>query len=60
MKKALTLIIVSILFAGLLAGCNAGGSSSSGDAGGGDGDKVELKVFIGQPRFKEQYETYSL
>ncbi|KKI89884.1 sugar ABC transporter substrate-binding protein [Bacillus sp. SA1-12] len=59
MRKALTLFLVSILFAGLLAGCTApGSSSSSGDAGGGDGKKVELKVFIGQPRFKEQYETY--
>lgn len=56
MKKALTILIVSIFFVGLLAGCNSGSSTSSGE--GGDGEKVELKVFIGQPRFKEQYETY--
>lgn len=58
MKKALTILISSILFIGLLAGCNAGGTSSSGDASGENGKKVELKVFIGQPRFKEQYESY--
>lgn len=58
MKKALTTIIATVLFLGILAGCNAGGSSSSGDGEGGSSEKVELKVFIGQPRFKEQYETY--
>jgi raffinose/stachyose/melibiose transport system substrate-binding protein len=58
MKKALTLFLVSTLFTGLLAGCNAPGSSSSSESNGGDAKEVELKVFIGQPRFKEQYETY--
>src|SRR5687767_5804885 len=58
MKKALTLFLVSTLFTGLLAGCNAPGSSSSSETNGGDAKEVELKVFIGQPRFKEQYETY--
>jgi raffinose/stachyose/melibiose transport system substrate-binding protein len=57
MKKALTLIITVFLLVSLLAGCNAGESSSSG-ASGEQGEKVELKVFIGQPRFKGQYETY--
>lgn len=57
MKKALTLPIVSVLFAGMLAGCS-GDSSSAGGSSSGDSDQVELKVFIGQPRFKEQYETY--
>lgn len=57
MKKALTLPLASVLFAGMLAGCG-GESSSSGGSSSGDSDQVELKVFIGQPRFKEQYETY--
>jgi len=57
MKKALTIIITSFLLVGLLAACNTGTSSSNG-ASGDEGEKVELKVFIGQPRFKEQYETY--
>ena len=57
MKKALTIIITSFLLVGLLAACNSGTSSSNGTCGD-EGEKVELKVFIGQPRFKEQYETY--
>lgn len=56
MKKALTVMLVAILFVGLLAGCGSGNSDSG--ATGESGEKVELKVFIGQPRFKEQYETY--
>lgn len=59
MKRAFTFTVVSILLASLLAGCNNGGEGSSSQASSSkDGEKVELKVFIGQPRFKEQYETY--
>lgn len=57
MKKAFTLPFASVLIAGMLAGCGEE-SSSSGGSSSGDSDQVELKVFIGQPRFKEQYETY--
>lgn len=57
MKKALTFPILSVLFAGMLTGCS-GESDSAGESVASADEKVELKVFIDQPRFKEQYETY--
>lgn len=57
MKKAFSIFLVSLLAIGLLAGCNSK-DTASGSSDGKAGKQVELKVFIGQPRFKEQYETY--
>ncbi|MCM2531243.1 extracellular solute-binding protein [Neobacillus pocheonensis] len=56
MKKAISFLTVMILAVGLLAGCNSSNSSASGK--GGAAKSVELKVFIDQPRFKQQYQTY--
>jgi len=39
-----------VLTVGMLVACNSGGE--------GDTEQVELKVFIGQPRFREQYERH--
>ncbi|PKG22779.1 ABC transporter substrate-binding protein [Niallia nealsonii] len=57
MKKAVSILLVMILAIGLLAGCNSN-ESASGDSNSKSGKQVELKIFIGQPRFKEQYQTY--
>ncbi|MUG44285.1 ABC transporter substrate-binding protein [Paenibacillus woosongensis] len=67
MKNKWKLLLSAILVVGLLAGCGSGGGSSSGSANSGDSGKtdtggkaqtVNLKVFIAQPRFKEQYDKY--
>lgn len=57
MKKTLFALLTLVLIAGLLAACNSKGNTSEG-SNGETLEKVELKVFIAQPRFKEQYETY--
>ncbi|KRG15717.1 ABC transporter substrate-binding protein [Lederbergia galactosidilytica] len=56
MKKSFVVLLILILTGGLLAAC--GSSSSSTNSSGEKLEKVDLKVFISQPRFKEQYETY--
>jgi raffinose/stachyose/melibiose transport system substrate-binding protein len=57
MKKALSYLLIFILAIGLLAGCNS--KETASDESGSKAEKnVELKVFIGQPRFKQQYQTY--
>ena len=57
MKKTLFALLTLVLIAGLLTACNSKGNTSEG-SNGETLEKVELKVFIAQPRFKEQYETY--
>lgn len=62
MKKTTSLMMSLTLVAALLAGCgtsNSGTSSNSDPTGsnvGSTGKSVTLKVFIAQPRFKEQYD----
>ncbi|WP_160720452.1 ABC transporter substrate-binding protein [Bacillus sp. USDA818B3_A] len=58
MKKAFSLILVFVLVISMLAACGSANDSASGDGKENGGKQVELKIFIGQPRFKEQYETY--
>ncbi|MNJ38993.1 Multiple sugar-binding protein precursor [compost metagenome] len=67
MKNNWKLLLSAILVIGLLAGCGSGGNTSSGSANSGDSEKadkggkaetVNLKVFIAQPRLKEQYDKY--
>jgi raffinose/stachyose/melibiose transport system substrate-binding protein len=57
MRKALPLLLILILVIGLIAGCNTK-ETASNESGAKTEKNVELKVFIGQPRFKQQYETY--
>ncbi|GIP18540.1 ABC transporter substrate-binding protein [Paenibacillus montaniterrae] len=64
MKKIASLMTSLTLVAALLAGCGSGGNGGNGasspnstDSNVGSGGKsVTLKVFIAQPRFKEQYD----
>lgn len=63
MKKVGSTLMSLVLVAGLLAGCgsdnssssNSGANSSEGNVSS-SGKSVTLKVFIPQPRFKEQYD----
>jgi raffinose/stachyose/melibiose transport system substrate-binding protein len=57
MKKTLSSLLIFILAIGLLAGCNSNETASK-ENGAKTVKDVELKVFIGQPRFKQQYEKY--
>jgi raffinose/stachyose/melibiose transport system substrate-binding protein len=61
MKKMIKGMLITALAATLLAGCgsntnNAG--TDEGSTGGGEAKSVKLKMFIAQPRFKEQYDKY--
>jgi raffinose/stachyose/melibiose transport system substrate-binding protein len=47
MKKFLLIFMIAVLFFSFLIGCETGGPK-----------KVELKVFISQPRFRKQYTSY--
>ncbi|MCM3111710.1 ABC transporter substrate-binding protein [Lederbergia lenta] len=57
MKKIVITMITLILFGSLLAACGSKGGSATNSSGE-KLEKVDLKVFISQPRFKKQYETY--
>src|SRR5919205_1731571 len=57
MKKAISSVLSLMLGIGLLAGCSSNDTASSQNDTKAS-KQVELKVFIGQPRFKKQYETY--
>ncbi|WP_420489945.1 ABC transporter substrate-binding protein [Neobacillus vireti] len=57
MKKAISSLLTLMLGVGLLAGCSSN-DTASGQNETKASKQVELKVFIGQPRFKQQYETY--
>ncbi|MBS4178859.1 ABC transporter substrate-binding protein [Lederbergia citrea] len=56
MKRIFIAMLTLVLAGGLLSACGTTGSSNN--SSGEKLEKVELKVFISQPRFKEQYETY--
>lgn len=61
MKKTWKAALSSVLAVSLLAGCGSGGESKNtgaSDSGSGKMKTVELKMFIAQPRFKEQYDKY--
>jgi len=70
MKKALYITLVSLLMLLSLAACgsknNAGPTATNGDKPAGEATvepqaaarKVELKIQIGSPRFKDQFEKY--
>ncbi|MBW7453855.1 ABC transporter substrate-binding protein [Paenibacillus sepulcri] len=66
MKKAWSIVLSTALSVGLLAGCGSGGGTNNNTNGAADGGNanagkpksVTLKFFIGQPRFKQQYEGY--
>lgn len=60
MRKLWTGMLCTMLTAGLLAGCGSTGTDSTGtSSSGGEGVKnVTLKMFVAQPRFKEQYDSY--
>ncbi|MEK3889772.1 ABC transporter substrate-binding protein [Bacillus sp. FSL K6-3431] len=57
MKRIFITMLTLILFGGLLAACGSKGGSATNSSGE-KLEKVDLKVFISQPRFKKQYETY--
>ncbi|CAM4135106.1 ABC transporter substrate-binding protein [Lederbergia lenta] len=57
MKKIFITMFTLILFGSLLAACSSKGGSATNSSGE-KLEKVDLKVFISQPRFKKQYETY--
>lgn len=66
MKKIGSTLMSLVLVAGLLAGCGSGNSgtnntpnSTEGNNVSSSGKSVTLKVFIAQPRFKEQYDKLS-
>jgi len=63
MKKVLSSVMAIMLIATLLVACgsNSGKTETNTNTGGSSGGSLEgksvtLKVFIGQPRFKEQYD----
>ncbi|MNC06915.1 Multiple sugar-binding protein precursor [compost metagenome] len=67
MKKMSKGLLVTFLAATLLAGCgsnnggnagNAAGDNTSSGSGSASAKSVTLKMFIAQPRFKEQYDNY--
>jgi len=58
MKKNIALLIVAIMTIGLLVGCGDQGATTTGTTDSGDLEQIELSILIGQPRFREQYETY--
>lgn len=58
MKKAISTLLALTTAVGLLAGCSSDAQSTSSKSGTAGEKKVELKLFIAQPRFKEQYEKY--
>ena len=58
MKKAVSALLTLTTAIGLLAGCSSDAQSTSSKSGDAGGKKVELKLFIAQPRFKAQYEKY--
>lgn len=66
MKKIGSTLMSLVLVAGLLAGCGSSNSgtnntpkSTEGNNVSSSGKSVTLKVFIAQPRFKEQYDKLS-
>ncbi|VBB05717.1 Hypothetical protein LUCI_0928 [Lucifera butyrica] len=54
-KRFLSMVFCLLFFVSVIAGCGNSGDSSA--AGGGE-KEVHLKIFINQPRFREQYEKY--
>ncbi|GAA3331244.1 hypothetical protein GCM10020331_087040 [Ectobacillus funiculus] len=57
MKKAVSALLALTTAVGLLAGCSSDAQSTSSKKRGCRREKkVELKLFIAQPRFKAQYE----
>ncbi|MDQ0049349.1 raffinose/stachyose/melibiose transport system substrate-binding protein [Paenibacillus polymyxa] len=51
-------VLSTMLVGTLLAGCGANSSGSDSSGSGGDGNTVNLKMFIAQPRLKEHYDKY--
>jgi raffinose/stachyose/melibiose transport system substrate-binding protein len=61
MKKIVKGMMITALAATVLAGCGNNANSTDnegGSTGGGEAKSVKLKMFIAQPRFKEQYDKY--
>lgn len=61
MKKALYIVLSLMLVATLASACGSNSANSGGNSGEGTSDspkKVELKVFMNFPRFKEQFDSY--
>ncbi|KRE49587.1 ABC transporter substrate-binding protein [Paenibacillus sp. Soil522] len=61
MKKMIKGLLVTVLATSLLAGCGSNANkaeSTDNAASGGEAKSVNLKMFIAQPRFKEQYDKY--
>ncbi|MDP4097149.1 extracellular solute-binding protein [Paenibacillus sp. P96] len=58
MRKLWKGITGSLLAAVLLAGCGANEGTNGTEGGATAGNSVTLKMFIGQPRFKEHYDKY--
>jgi len=56
MKKIMILLVLGIVLS--LATVHAGGKAEEKDGAAATPQKVELKVFMSFPRFKEQFETY--
>ena len=50
--------IMMVLILSLLAACGSDSSNDSDGEQASEGDAVQLKVFLPQPRFKEIYEDY--
>jgi len=65
MKKAMKILLVSVLVVAMLVGCgNSASNNTANDASsettgtnGGEREQIELNILIGQPRFREQYES---
>ena len=58
MKKIMTLSVIALLSLGIFAGCGAESAATTPQANDETLEQVTLSALIGQPRFREQYETY--